>query len=118
MAKVVEQHENPTLAMTIIVTLWTGLLLLLPPSVVKFSNPPPTDLVLFWWLRFLTALGLLLFNSYALFIYKGKKNIGQALLHYASSGFALLIGAMLMLWVFEFPYPFGLSPSIRTWWGH
>lgn len=90
---------------------WLGIVLFLPPSVVYDRNPPPSDLVPTWWVRFVACLGLVLFDLILLyFLRKGRAagRIGARIVHLVTAGWAILIGAGLFYWVYEYPYPFGL----------
>jgi hypothetical protein len=97
--------------------IWAAVVGFLPPSIAKFRNPPPADLVFTWWLRFGLALGLLIFNLYMLYTYRRTKSYDRFIL-YISCGVAILFGAGIFRWVFEYPILFGLSRSVKVWWSH
>ena len=102
----------PNIYTAIAACVWLGIILFLPPSVTKDRNPPPSDLVSTWWVRFVACFGLVLFDLILLFFaWKRRRaagRIGARIVHLVTAGWAILVGTLLFDWVYEYPYPFGL----------
>jgi hypothetical protein len=113
-------HHNLALSTelrTRLLILLFGSVLFLPPSVTMYSNPPPSDLVLTWWLRFSVSLAVSVLSVVALF---GRNRVRSwtRSFHYLVFAVATLTTVLLLEWPLEFPYLFGLSDTVHYWWSH